>query len=96
MKRQTLIANEEELARYFLSVVERRDRRPERSCALAEAGYLAPREENLAFQMPPRWTRVRDELGALAAPGAPDGPEPYLEYEDALWRRFVTLVVRSL
>ena len=96
MKPRSRIKNEEELRQYYLSLIRARNKSPAQSCQIAEKGYLATGEEGLSFQPSQQWSRIRDELGALSAPGAPDGQESYIDYENALWRRLQKLVTKAI
>lgn len=92
MKSEYSFTQEADLLRFYRQTAIRRADEPSNSCTIAEEAYLASAPKNLRFELTAKMARIRDELGALSAPGAPDTDQSYSLYEDQLWSRFINML----
>ena len=78
----------------FLEALEYREVHKDESHRIAIGVFCVTSAEKLGVELPARFSRVRDEFGALEAPGmSPDGSQSQSEFEDSLWRRLHAMVL---
>lgn len=78
--------------RYWLSEIECRHSNVSRSEEIARRAFDNTHISVLGFSLPADYERVRNEFGALEAPGAHEGisgqfPDSQEAYENSLWLR---------
>lgn len=80
---------------YYRSAVDFRKQNKDKSEEIARTVFDTTHSSRLSFEMPHYLMVIRDEFGALEAPGAPsDDTDPDI-YRDALWRRLELIVNRK-
>jgi hypothetical protein len=86
------LREESELAAYYLEAIELRMVHPELSEEIAREVFDRTHPSVLVFSIRDDVSQLRDEFGALEAPGLPDNGSDPDEYRDALWRRLKDFV----
>lgn len=79
------------IALFVMALNERRANK-DRSEAIAHEVFERTHSSQLSFDLPDDLSRLRDEFGALEAPGLPDDDSDPDEYRDTLWDRLFSLV----
>lgn len=88
------VSRTEDVKNIFLKALDFREAAKDQSCQIALDVFDRTSEQQLTFELPVEYSRVRDEFGALEAPGSPpNDSQPQLEFEDFLWRRLRTMVL---
>ncbi len=86
------ISDPSDVIALFVMALNERQANKERSEAIAHEVFERTHPSQLSFTLPDELSRLRDEFGALEAPGLPeDGSDPGV-YRDALWERLFLLV----
>jgi hypothetical protein len=86
------LQNESELLAFYLEAIEVRGDYPEYSEQIARAVFDRAHPYLLSFGISEDASRLRDEFGALEAPGLPEDDSDPDVYRDQLWKRLKNLV----
>lgn len=92
------INSREEFVDYYLEAIDYRNKNKSElsSDELALRVFNDIHQGELSFTLGDDLERIRDEMGALSAPGAPDEDDvDYGEYEDRLWSELRAMVVST-
>lgn len=86
------LRNESELISYYLEAIEIRTLHPELSEEIAREVFDQTHPSTLPFIVNDDTQRLRDEFGALEAPGLPDDYTNPDVYREQLWQRLKYIV----
>lgn len=89
---QPTISDPVDVMALFVTALKEQQADKERSEAIAHEVFERTHPSQLTFDLPDDLSRLRDEFGALEAPGLPDDDSDPDEYRDALWERLFSLV----
>ncbi len=86
------ISDSADVIALFVTALNERQVNKERSEAIAHEVFERTHPSLLSFDLSDDLSRLRDEFGALEAPGLPDDGTDPDEYRNALWERLFLLV----
>ena len=89
---QTKIHNQSELVDYFAEAIRIREQHPDQSEAIARQVFDNTHPALLSFEVSQQIQIIRNEFGALEAPGLPDDDTDPDVYRDHLWQRVKKIV----
>jgi hypothetical protein len=86
------LSNKDDVIELFLTAVDERRLNKELSESIAHNVFDRTHPSQLTFELPHELVELRNEFGALEAPGLPEDDSDPDEYRDALWERLSLLV----
>lgn len=92
---QVELSTPSDVQAYFGEAIRIRELRPEDSETIARAVFDHTHPSQLSFRLDEKLLRLRDEFGALEAPGLSDDDADPDMYRNELWRRLKNLVNKN-
>jgi hypothetical protein len=86
------LSNKADVIELFLTAINERRLNKGQSESIARDVFDRTHPSQLTFELPHELTELRNEFGALEAPGLPEDNSDPEEYRDALWDRLLVLV----
>lgn len=89
---QIELSNQEDLVNYFAKAIQLREQHRDQSEEIARQVFDNTHPALLSFEVNDRLQKIRNEFGALEAPGLLDNDSDPDAYRDDLWRRLKNLI----
>lgn len=90
-----VLNNESDLIRFFQYAIEYRNNHKDESTKVAMFVFDTTFQDNLSFSLPKYLDDVRNEFGALEAPGSAPDNEDQEAFEDKLWDRLHLIIEKN-